>query len=69
MSAYTVANQGPPAEIAKYLKDHLEPGDTVQPMDWTGAKILKGMLIARAKVATSFVYDFHFLSSCVHRIY
>lgn len=45
--------------IAKYLKAHMNPTDTVQPLDWTGGAI-HAMLKARAKVATRFIYDFHF---------
>jgi hypothetical protein len=46
-------------EIAAFLQNHLEPGDTVQPLDWTGG-ILGGMLKSQAKIATPFVYDFYF---------
>jgi hypothetical protein len=45
--------------IALYLRESLEPGDVVQPLDWTGGSI-HGMLQANAELATSFVYDFHF---------
>ncbi|MFH1386570.1 MAG: glycosyltransferase family 39 protein [bacterium] len=45
--------------IANYLKDHLKPGDKVQPLDWTGGAV-HAMLISRAEVATPFIYDFHF---------
>ena len=48
-----------PQEIGTFLRAHLEPGDTVQPLDWTGGAI-HGMLLSRAELATSFVYDFHF---------
>jgi hypothetical protein len=48
-----------PQEIGAFLRAHLEPGDTVQPLDWTGGAI-HGMLLSRAELATSFVYDFHF---------
>ncbi|MBI2953724.1 MAG: hypothetical protein HYY30_05380 [Chloroflexi bacterium] len=46
-------------EIAAYLKAHLEQGDRVQPLDWTGGAV-HAMLISRAQIATPFVYDFHF---------
>ncbi len=46
-------------EIATFLKNNLRPGDTVQPLDWTGGAV-HAMLIARASLATPFVYDFHF---------
>lgn len=45
--------------IARWLKARLEPGDTVQPLDWTGGAV-HGMLIARAELATRFLYDYHF---------
>jgi hypothetical protein len=48
--------------IASYLKTHLKPGDTVQPLDWTGGAV-HAMLIARAMPATRFIYDFHFYHS------
>ena len=46
-------------EIAGYLRANLEPGDKVQPLDWTGGAV-HGMLLARAEVATRFMYDYHF---------
>ncbi len=46
-------------EIAGFLKSHLKEGDRVQPLDWTGGS-LHAMLLARAEVATQFIYDFHF---------
>lgn len=46
-------------EIAGYLKPRLEPGDTVQPLDWTGGAV-HGMLQSEAPLATRFLYDFHF---------
>jgi hypothetical protein len=45
--------------IADFLKKNLRPGDTVQPLDWTGGTI-HGMLLAEAVVATPFIYDYHF---------
>jgi hypothetical protein len=45
--------------IAGYLKTHLRPGDTVQPVDWTGG-VIHAMLISKARLATRFVYTFHF---------
>jgi hypothetical protein len=50
---------GVPNEVAKFLSKHLEPGDTVQPLDWTGGAV-HGMLMARARLATRFMYDFIF---------
>lgn len=66
--ALTDLNSGPEAhapkggrvdEIANWLKSKLRPGDTVQPLDWTGGSI-HAMLISEAKLATRFMYDYHF---------
>ncbi len=46
-------------EIADWLKSRLQPGDTVQPLDWAGGSI-HAMLLAEAKLATRFMYDYHF---------
>lgn len=46
-------------EIAGFLRTRLRPGETVQPLDWTGG-VVHGMLAAEAPLATRFVYDFHF---------
>jgi hypothetical protein len=46
-------------EIAAFLKANLRPGDTVQPMDWVGGAA-HAMLIARAELATPFIYDEYF---------
>jgi len=46
--------------VAGFLEQHLQPGDRVQPLDWTGGGIIQAMLIARAQIATRFVNDFHF---------
>ena len=46
-------------EIAGYLEMNMEPGDTVQPLDWiTG--VAHGLLLARAELATKHLYDFDF---------
>lgn len=50
---------GRPDQIAEYLRAHLEPGDEVQPLDWTGGAV-HAMLLSQAKPATPFIYDFHF---------
>lgn len=47
------------AAIADFLADNLEPGDQVQPLDWTGGALL-AMLQTRAPLATSYVFDFYF---------
>lgn len=54
-----VPKGGRPDEIATFLRANLQPGDTVQPLDWTGG-VIHGMLIAGAKPATPFLYDFPF---------
>jgi len=46
-------------EIAKWLRKRLRPGDTVQPLDWTGGSI-HAMLLAEAKLSTKFMYDVQF---------
>ena len=46
-------------EIAGWLKGRLRPGDTVQPLDITGGSI-QGMLLAEARLATSFLTDYNF---------
>ena len=52
-------NNGRVDEIAAYLKTHMQPGDKVQPLDWTGGAV-HAMLIARAPLATPFFGDFIF---------
>lgn len=47
------------AEIEDFLAENLEPGDQVQPLDWTGGSLL-AMLETRAPIATSYVFDFYF---------
>jgi hypothetical protein len=47
------------AQIADYLAANLEPGDEVQPLDWTGGSLL-AMLETRAPIATAYVFDFYF---------
>ena len=46
-------------KITAYLASHLKPGDSVQPLDWTGGA-LQAMLTTRARLATTFVFDFYF---------
>lgn len=47
------------AQISTFLEKNLEPGDQVQPLDWTGGSLL-AMLETRAPIATSYVFDFYF---------
>lgn len=63
--AETIPHTGPnkngnPERMAAFLRANLLPGDSVQPMDWTAAGALHGLLLAEARPATSFLYDFHF---------
>lgn len=53
------AKGGRVAALAGFLKENLGPGETVQPLDWTGGAV-HAMLLANAAPATSFIYDFHF---------
>lgn len=46
-------------EIADFLKKNLHPDDTVQTLDWNGGAT-HGALLAGARPATRFIYDFHF---------
>jgi hypothetical protein len=46
-------------QISTFLEKNLEPGDQVQPLDWTGGTLL-AMLENRAPIATSYVFDFYF---------
>lgn len=41
------------------LRRTLQPGDRVQPLDWTGGAI-HAMLRVEARLATRFLYDYHF---------
>lgn len=46
-------------EMAGWFEEQLQPGDTVQALDWTGGT-LHAMLLTEAKPATRFIQDFHF---------
>lgn len=56
----TSPNKGRVEEIAKYLKENMQPGDTVQPLDWVGGGMLHAMLLADARPATRFLTYFDF---------
>lgn len=45
--------------IAGFLRAQAQPGDTVQPLDWTGGAV-QAMLMADSQPATRFVEDFYF---------
>lgn len=60
-----VPKDGRVDEIATWLKGRLREGDTVQPLDWVGGSV-HAMLLARARIATPFLYDcqfYHHVSS------
>jgi hypothetical protein len=46
-------------QISNFLKENIVPGDTVQPLDWTGGTI-HALLRSKTMIATPFIYDFHF---------
>ena len=53
-------NGGRVEEIAQFLKSKkLGADDRVQPLDWTGGAV-HAMLIAEARPATRFIYNYHF---------
>ncbi|PKK89918.1 MAG: hypothetical protein CVV64_12260 [Candidatus Wallbacteria bacterium HGW-Wallbacteria-1] len=56
---FPAPDDGRPLIVSSYLKKHLRPGDTVQPLDWTRG-VVHGLLLAKANLATSFMYDYHF---------
>ena len=45
--------------LATFLQTHARPGDTVQPLDWTGGSV-QAMLLARVNPATPYIYDYLF---------
>ena len=47
------------ARIARELRPRLQPGDTVQPLDWTAGAV-HALLMTEARIATPFLYDFYF---------
>ena len=47
------------AEFTRFLEKNLEPGDQVQPLDWTGGTLL-AMLETHAPIATDYIFDFYF---------
>ncbi len=56
---HTAPENGVADEVGNFLMSQMKPTDTVQPLDWTGGAV-HGMLMARAPLATRFMYDFHF---------
>ena len=53
------------AGIETFLRANLRPGDTVQPLDWTGGAA-HAMLRAKAHLATPYIYDVHFYHHVSH---
>jgi hypothetical protein len=53
-------------EMARFLQREMEPGDTVQPLDWIAGGTAQAMHLSGALPATRFVYDaqfYHHLSN------
>lgn len=63
--AYAARRFAQAHEIAGRLARDLRPGETVQPLDWTGVA-LHAMLLARAPLATAFLEDVHFYHHVSH---
>lgn len=59
-----VVKSGDVNEIANFLNENLRPDDVVQPLDVSGGAV-HGMFVARARLATPFINDFHFY----HHVY
>jgi hypothetical protein len=59
-------NNGRVDAIASFLRAEMRPGDSVQPLDWTGGAV-HAMLIAEARLATPFIYDFYFYHDISNR--
>ncbi|MBI1318553.1 MAG: hypothetical protein GC168_06355 [Candidatus Hydrogenedens sp.] len=55
-----VPMEGRPDQVAEFLQEHLQPGDLVQPLDWGGGGMVHAMLYAHARIATKYIYYFHF---------
>jgi len=47
-------------EIARFLRENVKEGEAVQPLDWAGGGVVHAMLRADVKIATPFIYYFHF---------
>ncbi len=58
-------NDGRVDEIAEFLQTHLQPGDMVQQLDWTGGAT-QAMLIAGARMATPYMEDYTFYHHVSH---
>lgn len=53
-------------EVAAWLREHLEEGDRVQPLDWARGGAVHAMLRAEARIATEFLYSYHFYHHVSH---
>jgi hypothetical protein len=51
--------QGTVDDLARFLRANVGSNDIVQPLDWVGGSI-HAMLLARVRIATPFLYDYHF---------
>ena len=51
--------QGTVDDLARFMRANVGPDDCVQPLDWVGGAI-HAMLLARVRIATPFMYDYHF---------
>jgi len=47
------------SELSNFLKENVRAGEFVQPLDWTGGAV-DAMLRSKVRLATPFIYDFHF---------
>ena len=60
-SPQPASSQDRAQEIARFLKAaELGPDDTVQPLDWISGGVVHGMLLAKARIASRFMHDYHF---------
>jgi hypothetical protein len=46
-------------DIARELRARLQPGETAQPLDWTGG-VVHSLFLTQTRIATPFLYDFYF---------
>lgn len=52
-------------DLASWIRNNTSPGETIQPLDWsTGA--LHAMLLTERKIATKYLYDYHFYHHVSH---
>lgn len=46
--------------MVEYLRKNVRSGETVQPLDWVAGGAINAMLLAKVKLGTPFLYDYHF---------